>query len=335
MNFSYIAKRFLIFLFVIWAAVTLIFFLPRFSTQNPIREKMNQEMLRGGYIQVGMQQMIEEYERKFGLDQPLWKQYGTYMWDMSRLDFGYSIAHYPKTVKSILVESLPWSMGLLGTTTIIAFSVGSLLGALLSWHRAPQALKYLFPPLLMISAVPFYLLGLVLIYLLAFANPWFPLFGGYTPGTIPDWVSLSFWGDVLRHSFLPALSMVLAGIGLWALTMRGMMVTVQGEDYMILAEAKGLKGTTIFFRYALRNSILPQVTSLVLAMGNIVGGAVLVEVVFGFPGIGTQLYHAIREFDYFVIYGIIFCVVLAIALGTFLLDVFYPRLDPRINYRRA
>ena len=317
MNFSYIAKRFLIFLFVIWAAVTLIFFLPRFS------------------IQVGMQQMIEEYERKFGLDQPLWKQYGTYMWDMSRLDFGYSIAHYPKTVKSILVESLPWSMGLLGTTTIIAFSVGSLLGALLSWHRAPQALKYLFPPLLMISAVPFYLLGLVLIYLLAFANPWFPLFGGYTPGTIPDWVSLSFWGDVLRHSFLPALSMVLAGIGLWALTMRGMMVTVQGEDYMILAEAKGLKGTTIFFRYALRNSILPQVTSLVLAMGNIVGGAVLVEVVFGFPGIGTQLYHAIREFDYFVIYGIIFCVVLAIALGTFLLDVFYPRLDPRINYRRA
>lgn len=335
MNFSYIARRFLIFLFVIWAAVTLIFFLPRFSTQNPIREKLNQEMLRGGYIQVGMQQMIEEYERKFGLDQPLWKQYGTYLSDMSRLDFGYSIAYYPKTVKSILAESLPWSIGLLGTTTVIAFSVGSLLGALLSWHRAPQALKYLFPPLLMISAVPFYLLGLVLIYLLAFANPWFPLFGGYSAGTIPDWLSLSFWGDVLRHSFLPALSMVLAGIGLWALTMRGMMVTVQGEDYMTMAEAKGLKGTTIFFRYALRNSILPQVTSLVLAMGNIVGGAVLVEVVFGFPGIGTQLYHAIREFDYFVIYGIIFCVVLAIALGTFLLDVLYPRLDPRINYRRA
>lgn len=335
MNLNYIARRFGIFLLVIWVAITLIFFLPRFSTQNPIREKMTREMLRGGYIQVGMQQMIEEYESKFGLDKPLWEQYGNYMWDMVRLDLGYSIAHYPKTVRAILAESLPWSIGLLGTATVMAFSVGSLLGALLAWHRAPQALKYLFPPLLCLSAVPFYLLGLVLIFFLAFENPWFPLFGGYSPGTIPDWLSLGFWGDVLHHSVLPALSMVLAGIGLWALTMRGMMVTVQGEDYMTMAEAKGLKGSTLFFRYALRNSILPQVTSVVLALGHVVGGAVLVEVVFGFPGIGTNLYHAIREFDYFVIYGIILCVVLTIALGTFLLDVLYPLLDPRITYRRA
>ena len=335
MQLSYIARRFGIFLLVIWVATTLIFFLPRFSTQNPIREKMNQEMLRGGYIQVGMQQMIEEYERKFGLDKPLWEQYGNYLSDMSRLDFGYSIAHYPKTVKSLLAESLLWSIGLLGTTTVIAFGVGTLLGALLAWYRAPQAIKYLFPPLLCLSAVPFYLLGLVLIFFLAFENRWFPLFGGYSPGTVTDWLSLSFWGDVLHHSVLPALSMVLAGIGLWALTMRGMMVTVQGEDYMIMAEAKGLKGSTLFLRYALRNTILPQVTSVVLAMGRIVGGAVLVEVVFGYPGIGTHLYHAIREFDYFVIQGIILMVVLAIALGTFLLDVAYPLLDPRITYRRA
>lgn len=335
MNFSFIAKRFGVFLLIIWAASTLIFFLPRFSSQNPIREKLNQEMLRGGYIQVGMQQMIEEYERKFGLDKPIWEQYWNYMSDMSRFDLGYSIAYYPKTVKSLLREALPWSIGLLGTSTVIAFSVGTVLGALLGWRRAPRALKYLFPPLLMFSAVPFYLLGLVLIFFLAFQNPWFPLFGGYTAGTVPDWMSISFWGDVLRHSFLPALSMVLAGIGMWALTMRGMLVTVQGEDFLTMAEAKGLKGSTLFFRYALRNTILPQVTSVVLAMGNVVGGAVLVEVVFGYPGIGTYLYHAIREFDYFVIYGIILTVIVAIALGTFLLDVIYPLLDPRINYRRA
>lgn len=335
MKLDYIAKRFGIFLLVIWLALTVIFFLPRFSTQNPIREKMNQEMLRGGYVQVGMEQMIEEYESKFGLNKPLWEQYGTYLSDMGRLDFGYSIAHYPKTVKSMLSEGLPWSIGLLGMTTLIAFGVGSLLGALLAWRRAPQVLRYLFPPLLVLSAVPFYLLGLVLIFFLAFENSWFPLFGGYSPGTVTDWLSISFWGNVLHHSFLPALSMILAGIGLWALTMRGMMVTVQGEDYMTMAEAKGLKGSTLFFRYALRNSILPQVTSLVLALGHVVGGAVLVEVVFGYPGIGTTLYHAIREFDYFVIQGIILIVIVAIALGTFLLDVAYPLLDPRITYRRA
>ncbi|GAJ12073.1 unnamed protein product, partial [marine sediment metagenome] len=125
MKISYIAKRFGIFLLVVWAATTLIFFLPRFSTQNPIREKMNQEMLRGGYIQVGMEQMIEEYESKFGLNKPLWEQYGTYMSDLIRFDFGYSIANYPKTVKSLLTEALPWSIGLLGMTTFIAFGVGS------------------------------------------------------------------------------------------------------------------------------------------------------------------------------------------------------------------
>ncbi len=335
MKLSYIAKRFGILLLVVWAATTLIFFLPRFSTQNPIREKMNQEMLRGGYIQVGMEQMIEEYESKFGLNKPLWEQYGTYMSDLIRFDFGYSIANYPKTVKSLLTEALPWSIGLLGMTTFIAFGVGSLLGALLAWRRAPQALKYLFPPLLVLSAVPFYLLGLVLIFFLAFENSWFPLFGGYSPGTVADWLSISFWGNVLHHSVLPALSMVLAGIGMWALTMRGMMVTVQGEDYITMAEAKGLKGSTLFFRYALRNTLLPQVTSVVLALGRIVGGAVLVEVVFGYPGIGTYLYHAIREFDYFVIQGIILTVIVAIGLGTFLLDIAYPLLDPRITYRRA
>jgi peptide/nickel transport system permease protein len=129
--------------------------------------------------------------------------------------------------------------------------------------------------------------------------------------------------------------MILAGLGMWALGMRGMMVTVQGEDYMILAEAKGLKEMTLFFRYAVRNAILPQTTSFVLSLGNIVGGAVLVEVVFAYPGIGTTLFYAIRQFDYFLIQGIVFTVIVSIAIGTFLLDMIYPLLDPRISYRRV
>lgn len=335
MRFDYIARRFGVFVVVIWAAATLNFFLPRLAKHDPIRAKMLEEAARGGYIHVGIDEMIKEYDKKFGLDKPLWVQYRNYLWNISRLELGYSIAHYPKTVKSILRDSLPWSIGLLGTATIIAFVIGSLLGALLAWSRAYKLLKYLFPPLLTLSAVPFYLLGLVLMFFFAYETRWFPMFGGYTPGTIIDWSSISFWGDVLHHSVLPALSMILAGLGMWALGMRGMMVTVQGEDYMLLAEAKGLKEKTLFFRYAVRNAILPQTTSFVLSLGNIVGGAVLVEVVFAYPGIGTTLFYAIRQFDYFLIQGIVFTVIVSIAIGTFLLDMVYPLLDPRISYRRV
>lgn len=335
MQFDYIARRFAVFLLVIWAAATLNFFLPRIAKQDPIRAKMLEEAARGGYIRAGLDEMIKEYDKKFGLDKPLWIQYRNYLWDMARLELGYSIAHYPVTVKSMLRNSLPWSIGLLGTATVIAFGIGSLLGALLAWGRTSKLLKFLFPPLLTLSAVPFYLLGLVLMFFFAYETRWFPFFGGYSPGTIIDWHSLKFWGDVLHHSILPALSMILAGLGMWALGMRGMMVTVQGEDYMTLAEAKGLKGTTLFLRYAVRNAILPQTTSLVLTLGYIVGGAVLVEVVFAYPGIGTTLFYAIQRFDYFLIQGIIFTVIVAIAIGTFLLDLVYPLLDPRISYRRA
>jgi peptide/nickel transport system permease protein len=114
-----------------------------------------------------------------------------------------------------------------------------------------------------------------------------------------------------------------------------MMITTEGEDYMLFAEAKGLKGSTLFLRYAIRNALLPQATSLALSLGHILSGAILVEVVFGYPGIGTTLYHAIRETDYFVIQGIVFGVIVSIGLATFILDLTYPLLDPRITYRRA
>ena len=140
---------------------------------------------------------------------------------------------------------------------------------------------------------------------------------------------------MLHHSTLPALSIILASIGFWALGMRAMMVTTQGEDYMTFAEAKGLKDRTLFCRYAIRNALLPQTTALALTLGHIVSGAVLVEVVFAYPGIGTVLYHAIREFDYFLIQGIIFLIIVSIALATLILDLIYPLLDPRITYRRA
>jgi len=332
---DYLIRRVLLFFIIVWLAATVNFFIPRLSGQDPVRENLLQQAVSGGYVHTGMEAMVKEYEKKFGLDRPLWAQYLTYLSDMAQFNLGYSLSNYPKTVAQIMGESLPWTMALLGLTTLASFTIGTLLGALLAWPRAPRFLQFLLPPLLTLSAVPYFLLGLGLLYLFAFQNKWFPLSGGYTPGTFPDWSSLNFWLDVLWHSVLPALSILLVSIGFWALGMRGMMVTVQGEDFMTFAEAKGLKGSTLFLRYAMRNAILPQVTSLALALGHITSGSVLVEVIFGYPGIGTVLYHAIREVDYFLIQGIIFTVIVGIGLATLILDLAYPLIDPRISYRRA
>jgi peptide/nickel transport system permease protein len=253
---------------------------------------------------------------------------------MSHLDFGPSIANYPRSVNEIMADALPWTIALLLTTTLLAFALGSLLGALLAWPRSPRVLQYLLPPLLTLSAIPYYLLGLVLLYVLAFRVPLFPSFGGYTPGNLPTW-SIAFLLDAMEHAILPALSIILAAIGFWALGMRAMMVTVQGEDSMIFAEAKGLKDRTLFMRYAVRTALLPQVTALALALGEILSGAVLVEVVFGYPGIGSVLYNAIKDFDYYLIQGIVFTIVVSIGFATLLVDVVYPLLDPRIRYHKA
>jgi len=321
-------------LVLVWVAATLNFIGPRLTGKDPVRTRLLKQAVVGGYVQQGMEEMAKEYERKFGLDRPLWAQYTTYLGDMSRLNFGPSITNYPRTVNEIMADALPWTMVLLGTTTVLAFVLGTLLGAILAWPRSPRFLQYLLPPLLTLSAVPYYLLGLVLLYVLAFRLPLFPSFGGYTPGTLPA-LNMGFVLDAASHAALPALSIVLAALGFWALGMRAMMVTVQGEDSMIFAEAKGLKNRTLFLRYAVRNALLPQATALALALGEILSGAVLVEVVFGYPGIGSVLYNAIKDFDYYLIQGIVFTIVVSIGLATLLIDLAYPLLDPRIRYGKA
>jgi peptide/nickel transport system permease protein len=329
-----VAKRFGVFLLILWLAATLNFFLPRLSGMDPVRQKLLAQAQLGGYVQTGIEAMVKEYEQRFGLNQPLWRQYLAYLSDVSRLDFNYSIANYPRTVNAMIVEAIPWTVGLLGMTTLLSFSIGTILGALLAWPRAPSWMQWLMPPLWALHAIPFFLFGLLLMYALAFRVGLFPMFGGYSAGAFPA-LTVEFVADVLVHAILPALSIVCVATGGWALGMRGMMVTTQGEDYVIFAEAKGLKSLTIFLRYCVRNAILPQTTALALALGQILSGAVLVEVIFGYPGIGTVLFLAIRENDHFLIQGIVFMVIVALGLATLLLDLIYPLLDPRITYKRT
>ncbi len=334
MQAVYVLRRFGVLLLIIWLAATLNFFLPKLSGHDPVRMKLMEEASLGGYVHAGIEDMVKVYQQKFGLDKPLWRQYLTYIDDMLHGRLNYSIANYPRTVAGMIGDAAPWTIGLLGVTTLFSFAVGTLLGALLAWPGAPRWLHWLMPPLWALHAIPFFLLGLVLMYLLAFEFSLFPVFGGYEAGATPA-LTWRFLLDILRHAVLPALSIVLVSIGGWALAMRGMMVTTMGEDYVTFAEAKGLRSPTIFTRYCIRNAILPQTTGLALALGQILSGAVLVEVIFGYPGIGALLFQAIKENDFFLIQGIVFTVIVALGLATFLLDVLYPLLDPRISYRRA
>lgn len=333
MRIGYVLRRLLFFLIIVWLAATVNFFLPRLSGQDPIRDKLMFEATIGGSVQAGLEEIIRVYEEKFGLDKPIYVQYFNYLGDLVRWDFNYSIAHYPNRVIDMLLDALPWTLGLLGVSFVLSFLLGTFLGALFGWPRAPRVIQWLFPPLITLHAIPYYLLGLVLLYIFSFAVHWLPSGGGYTRGTIPNY-SLTFYLDVVKHSILPAGSIVLAQIGGWALGMRAMMVTTRGEDYMIFAEAKGLSERTLFMRYAVRNAILPQVTGLALVLGYLISGAVLVEIVFQYPGIGTLLWRAIRETDYFLVQGIVFFSIVSIGLATLLLDFLYPWLDPRISYDR-
>ena len=333
MRLSYILRRVGFFVIIVWLAATVNFFLPRLTGQDPIREKLMKEAVLGGATQSGIEQIIKTFEVKFGLDRPFYLQYLSYLGDIARFDFNYSITNYPARVIDLLLTALPWTLGLLVISFLIAFFAGTLLGALFGWPRTPRYVQWLFGPLLSLNAIPYFLLGLLLLYLLAFAVKIFPSGGGFERGTLPS-LSWRFVLDLAYHAVLPALSILLAQIGGWALGMRAMMVTTQGEDYMIFADAKGLSERTLFFRYAVRNAILPQVTGMALVLGNILSGAVLVEIIFQYPGIGTLLWRAIRETDYFVVQGIVFFSIVAIGIATLLLDLLYPILDPRISYEK-
>lgn len=333
MRTEYLIKRVGIFVLILWLASTVNFLLPRLGGQDPIRAQLGAQAAMGGASQVGARAMIEEYDRRFGLDKPLLDQYFTYLGDTARLEFNFSMAGYPTRVIDLIGRSLPWTITLLGVTTLLAWTLGTVLGALLTQPNAPRILRFILPPILTLSAIPFFLLGLLLIYVLGFQLRWFPLAGGFDQGLLPSWDPRVIL-NMAYHSVLPALSIILASIGFWTLGMRGVMVSTRGEDYLLFAEAKGLRGRTIFFRYGIRNALLPQLTALALALGNIVSGAVLVEVIFQYPGVGSLLYQAIRSSDFFLIQGVVFFIIVAIGFATLMLDLLYPALDPRISYAR-
>ena len=325
----YLAERFLIFLATIFISVTIVFFVPRLVPGDPLGAVFLNLAAMGGSMGAG--DLVAEYRRLFGLDQGLWQQYVSYLRELAHGNLGYSIGSFPSLVSDLLRASLPWTIGLLLVTTVVSWILGSILGALVGWHgERSRILQAIVPAALLLYTTPYYILALILVFLLAFRWPIFPLSGAYSAGMIPH-LSWRFVRDLLYHATLPALSIVLVSLGWWFLSMRSLVTTLKGEDYIILAEAKGLSKQRILWRYAFRNALLPQATGLALSLGHITSGALITEVIFAYPGVGWLIYNAIKSLDFPVIQGSVLLIVFSVATANFIIDLIYPLIDPRIR----
>ncbi|MFN8440317.1 MAG: ABC transporter permease [Caldilineaceae bacterium] len=331
MSVKFIVRRLFFLVLVVWSASTITFFIPRISNRNPIRERFAALARTGGFSPADMDTIVASYNTKFGLDKPLLEQYFSYISSVARLDMGVSLNKFPRTVMQLIGDSLPWTISLLLVTTVLSFVIGNLLGAVAAWPRAPQWIRTAATPFILLQGVPPVLMGILLLFFIAYRLKWAPLGSAYSTGLIPDWSDLSFILDVLHHQLLPGLALILGSVGGWVLSMRGMGVTIQGEDYVNFAEHKGLSGQVIFRDYYLRNALLPQVTGLALALGNVVTSGVVIEQQFGLPGLGQILGQAIQANDFLVIYGVVLFITIAVASLMVVVELLYPLLDPRIR----
>lgn len=330
---NYILRRLAIFFLTIWIAASLIWLIPRLAPGDPISAMVGRMIRSSGYVE-NSEKIIEGWKERFGLNDPLPVQYVRYLDNIIHMDFGYSLAYFPTTVNEIIGMALPWTLGLLLIAITITFFLGNFLGAIMVWRNTPRLIKSLIPVSMIFTSLPSILAAIFLIYVFAFFLNWFPMTGTYGRGMTPA-LTPQFIGSVIYHGTLPALAIVLVSFGYWALGMRGMMITVEGEDYMHLARAKGLSPFYVLYRYMVRNAILPQVTALAITVGTIVSGQILVEYIFVYQGMGTIIYNAISTQDFPVIQGASFLIIVMTSLAVLIVDLIYPLIDPRISYAKG
>ncbi len=330
---GYILKRVGMFFLTVWLGTTVIFLVPRLAPGDPVQAMVGRMLTEGTNVE-NAQEMVESYRERFGLNDPIYVQYFKYIYNAATFNTGYSLAFFPSRVDDMIARSLPWTVGLLFVALVLSFILGNAVGALLAWRRTPKMIRWLLPISLTFTSIPAYMIGIMLLFFFAFSLDWLPFAGNYARGMTPGWDPAFIW-SVIKHAFLPAMSIIMVSMGSWALGMRGMMITTDGEDYMILADAKGLTPTRIFWRYGIRNAILPQVTAFGVALGALAGGSVLVEIIFTYPGIGHLLYLGILNSDFTLIQGIVFYVIVGVSLAVLILDLTYPLIDPRITYQRS
>ncbi|MET4783227.1 ABC transporter permease [Glaciihabitans sp. UYNi722] len=320
---KYIARRIIFYLITAWAAITINFLLPRLLPGDPV-----QALLLRFKGQIS-EQATQSLYVLFGLDksQSLWSQYISYWVQLFRGDLGLSFTFFPTPVSQVIGQSLPWTLVLVGVSTVIGFALGTAAGVIAGWRRGGWT-ERLIPVTSFFSSIPYFWLALLLISIFAVNLHWFSDAGGYDILTDPGW-NLDFILSAAYHGILPALTIVISSFAGWMLGMRNMMVTVTSEDYVVVAHAKGLSERTVNFAYAARNAILPSVSGFALSLGFIVGGTLLTEMVFSYPGIGYTMFQAVQAKDYPLMQGMFLVITFAVLFANLVADMVYVFLDPR------
>ena len=325
---TFILRRLGFYAVAAWVALTLNFFLPRAMPGNAVQSVMSKFPNLQPSAYHALEAMLG-----VGKGGSLWHQYVSYLKDVFTLNFGVDVAQYPAKVSSLLGQTIPWTLTLVGTATVIAFFVGTGLGIVAGWRHGGWLDRAL-PGLMFFQAVPYFFLALILIELLAARFHVFPLGQGYDGGLVPGWNS-AFIGSAIYHSILPAFTIVITTLAGWMLQMRNVMITTVGEDYVVAAQAKGLSSRRIVFTYAARNALLPQLQGFGLALGFVVSGAIVMEIVFSYPGIGLLLVSAVTSNDYPLMQAIFLVITFAVLLANLIVDFIIVAFDPRARTREA
>ena len=328
----YLIPRLIQYFLVIFLGITAVFFIPRFLPSDPVARTITQLTSQGSSLDPAtMDEFIADLTEMYGLEGSTLEQYGAFWQRLFRGDFGVSFFQFPTPVIELIKISLPWTLGLLLTTTFLSWTIGNIIGGLAGYFARKSWSRILDTVAMIVRPLPYYIFAFGLLILLAYVVRWFPVAGGASLGRKAAF-NWAFIKDVLWHSSLPALSLVILGGAVNFQTMKLIVQNVNAENFVLYAKFGGIKESRIVSRYVLRNALLPQITGLALSLGQLFGGALITEIVFSYPGIGSLLYNAIVTGDYNLIMGITALSILAITTGILIIDLLYPLFDPRIRY---
>ena len=324
----FITRRLAFYAVAAWVAITVNFAIPRVMPGNAV------DAMLAKFPQLDASS-LHALEAEFGTQAhgSLISQYFSYLGDLAHGNLGLSVNQYPAKVTTVIAQTLPWTVILVGVATIISFALGTLLGIMCAWRRGGWLDRCL-PAFTFLQATPYFFLALIVIELFAVSWGLFPFGQGYSLGTSPGW-NWSFISSAAYHSFLPALTIVLTSMAGWMLQMRNVMITTIAEDYVLVAQAKGLSPRRVMFTYAARNAILPNLAGFALSLGFVVAGALVMEIVFSYPGIGLTLYNAVTSDDFPLLQGIFLVISLAVLAACLVADIVYFLADPRTRTRTA
>ena len=324
----FLASRAAFYLFTLWAAITINFFLPRMMKGDAVTQYLSRNRNVSPEAADALRALLG-----LDTDKSLVEQYLDYWSHLLRGDLGVSLLHGLRPVSEVIGQALPWTVGLVGFATIVSFAIGTIGGAVIGWRRGSK-LDVFVPITTFLGTIPYFWLGLLAIAAFSVNLRWFPIGKAYGVGMSPEW-SLEFIGQVIHHGTLPAVTIVIASLGGWMLGMRNMMLTVLDEDYITVAQAKGLPNRRVLWGYAARNAVLPQIQSFALSIGFIVGGTIVMEMVFSYPGIGKLLLDATNAKDYALMQGVFLVITISVLVANLLADIAYAFLDPRTRQTEA